>query len=48
MGHLIRLKANDRRLFVGVFLTVLAIGLAATPSIAQILYGSMVGVVRDA
>ncbi len=41
-------KAHGRRLFVGVFVFVLAACLAATPSLAQILYGSVVGVIKDA
>src|SRR5687767_12837327 len=41
-------RALGRRLLVSVVLSVLAIGLAATPATAQILYGSVVGVVRDA
>jgi hypothetical protein len=42
------IKAHGRRWFVGVFVFVLAASLAATPALAQILYGSVTGVIKDA
>src|SRR5262245_17790048 len=41
-------QGHRRRVFVSAFVFVLAACLAAPPSTAQILYGSVVGVVKDA